>query len=65
MEKLLQTKKGGTNASTINTRRTKKSLAVNGYDFFASAQQRLQLSTLFRMNYICQPIAGLLINSVN
>jgi hypothetical protein len=42
MEKLLQTKKGGTNASTINAQRTKKSLAVNGYDFFAGAQQRLQ-----------------------
>jgi len=33
--------------------------------FLANAKQTLQLSTLFRMKYICQPIAGLFINTVN
>jgi hypothetical protein len=68
MEKLLQTqttKKGGQYASTLSTQRTKKIFSCGGYDFFANTQVTLKMSTLFRMNYICKPIAGLLINTVN
>ena len=34
-------------------------------DFFATAPQTHQMSTLIRMNYLCQPIAGLLFITVN
>ena len=50
----------------ITASRTKKIFSfLRATDFFANAQQTLQMSTLFRMNYLCQPIAGLLFITVN
>lgn len=34
-------------------------------DFFANAQVTAKLTTLFRTNYICKPIAGLITKHVN
>lgn len=64
MEKLLSTtKKQGENYAGNVTAHAQKifSLAFEGYEnIFANAQQTTKKSTLFRMNYLSQPITGLL-----
>src|SRR5204862_216399 len=51
---------------SITASRTKKISSYGSYRFFfARLRQTLQMSTLIRMNYLCQPIAGLLFITVN
>ena len=45
--------------------RTKKIYSFGATDFFANARQLLKMSTLVRINYLCQPIPGLLFKTVN
>jgi hypothetical protein len=52
MEELLQKQKGGTNASNIISRRTKKIFSYGGYDFFSPAHSK---------HPDCQPYSGRII----